>query len=103
MTQPFCLGMANQTPGLAKPSFEDANQADLHPADFLVRLWHQLGSADELSCWLRLLRGLCRYELGLPRFERWLLEATLYFSVTIRFSVVEPQGFPCDPVGVNPE
>lgn len=41
--------------GQKNSSFDDLYQADMHTTDFSVRMHHQVGSADEQSCWLGLL------------------------------------------------
>ena len=81
---------------LQNSSFEDPNQADLHPAEFPCQSGPRFGSADEQSHWLGLPLWHCRYELNLPRFMCWSLQAPPFFSVTVRFSVVEPYRFPCN-------
>lgn len=54
----------------------------------LVRVCSQLHSTDE-QIRLRLLLGYDRYELGLPTSMCWLLQTPSYFSIIIRFLVID--------------
>lgn len=58
----------------------------------LVRLCHELGSADEQCHWFVLL-GHGRQRLSMPRSICWLLQTPPYLSVTMRFPVVKPSQF----------
>ena len=55
----------------------------------LIRLCHILGAADEQNHLLGPLLGGCREEMGWPRCQCWLLKASAYFSVIIKFTVLK--------------
>ena len=80
---------------------KNLNQRDLYSPSSLISVCPQLGSADEQRCWLRLLFGHCRYELGLPRSMSWLLQAPTPLSIMVRLPVVEPRRCPCNPLGAD--
>lgn len=46
---------------------------------------------------VRLLLGLCREELSVPRSKCWLLQAPTPFSITTRIPLMEPHRFPAVP------
>lgn len=67
----------------------------------LVKVCPQLSSADEQSHWLGLVLGRCRYELSLPRFMHWLLQALPPFSLIGQFQWLRLTDSPAIPVVQN--
>ena len=105
MTQLTCLLGADQAPGTEKSLHLRAQIMQTWSLlNSLASLHNWLGCADEQSCWLGLLLGRCRYELGLWKSECWLLQAPppihhiqIPSSQALRF----PCKSPWDEIGVG--
>lgn len=82
--------------GLQNSSFEELSRADLHPTKFPGHTTPSTCSANEQRHRLGLLRGLCKWEFGLPRLSAGGISP---FSITSRFPVVEPHRVPSNPRG----
>lgn len=75
---------------------------DGHTTELMSQgMFSDLVLQNKQKLWLGLLLWHYRWKLSLPRFMCWLLQAPLYISVTVRFPVVVPCRFPCNPCGVG--